>query len=373
MRVLSSTKIALGAAVLVIGGFAGYRFWVTKAIEGSHFPPAVPGSVNLVGIDPGAGYKIIVANYVAQLVEASNKFGGNDTASEGATEGSIKKRIPIREMLEVLKGNAEALGPLTMAMNDIKEDALPPVRVTWSAEDLKKALGGDKTLQAKLESDLNVRIDGTPLDKVRPASIENGIVIDAPVKVTVNLNGQPKEVVGHVLEPFKPRLIRAVEQRYADKAYNASMQAGYYQEEAQKVLEAPNSKEDVRQSLLERISDQTARQRAEPVERVLKSATVVVNDSYISKASSREYDTSDGKRYDLTIDLTDEGSKRLWKYSIDRVHTQLLLIANGVAIEAPRIQHVLSEGELTITQMRDRTLVTDAVKMINEHTAPNTR
>jgi len=372
MKIRSSTKITVGFVALVVLGYGGYQFAMQKAIAGEHFTPVVPGNVNLVGIDPGAGYKIIVANFVAQLIEGgSSEFGGNENGSDGATEGSIKKRIPIKEMLAVLRGDESALGPLTMVMNDMKEENIPPHRVMWNAEDLHKAIAGDAKLKAKLENDLNVHLDGSPLDHVRPSSIEDGIVLDAPVQVTVNINGTQKVIVGHVLEPFKPRLIKAVEARYADKNYTPEMQAGYYTEEASKVMKDHSLREDVAQTLLERVSEKTSKERAAPVERVLKSATVVVNDGHILKASERTYDTSDGQRSDLTIDLSDEGRRRLWKYSIDKVHTQLLLIANNVAIEAPRIQHVLSEDQLTITQMRDKTLVDDAVNMINTHTAKN--
>lgn len=369
MKIRSSTKIMVGFLGLLGLGYAGYRIALEKSIESAVFAPIVPGKVNLVGIDPGSGYRIIVANYVAQLVQASDNFGGNESSEGGATEGAIKKRIPIKEMLAVLRGDAKALGPFAMAMNEIKEESLPPTRVYWSAADIKKAIDGDKVLKAKLEDDLNIHLDGTPLGKVRPSSIENGIVIKAPVTVTVNIEGKPRDVTGEVLEAYKPRLIQAVEARYADKNYNREMQAGYYAEEGQAVMEKPSTKENVAASLLEKISDQTSRHRAEPVERVLKSATVVVNESHIREASFRSYDTNDGLRNDLTIEMTDEGRRRLWKYSKDKVNTQLLLIADGVAIEAPRIRHILAEGELTITQMRDKTLVQDAVTMINKHTS----
>lgn len=370
MKIRSSTKIVAGFVGLVALGYGGYTLALTKAIENKHFSPVVPGTVNLVGIDPGSGYRIIVANFVAQLVQASDNFGSNETntSESGMTEGAIKKRIPIKEMLEVLQGNEKALGYITMVMNEMKDEDLPPIRVVWKAADIQKAIDGDKVLADKLEQDLNIHLDGMPLDKVRPSSIENGIVIDSPVRVKVNLNGQVKEIVGTVEEAYKPRLINAVEARYADKNYNNSMRAGYYLEEAKALLEHPDKRENVRQTLLDRISDKIARQRAEPVERILKSATVVINESHITSASSRSYDTSDGERNDLTIELTDEGRDRLWKYSRDKVGTQLLLVTEGVAIEAPRIQHVLAEGELTITQMRDKTLVAEAVNMINHHT-----
>jgi len=121
----------------------------------------------------------------------------------------------------------------------------------------------------------------------------------------------------------------------------------------------------------DRISDRLSKERADPVERILKNTTVIVNESHITKASYRNYDTSDGPRNDLTIELTDEGRRRLWKYSMDKVGTQVLVVADGVAIEAPKIRHILAEGELEVTQIRDKLLVQDAVERINKHTSPS--
>lgn len=369
MKIRSSTKIVIGFAMLTALGMAGYHYTMRMAIQNAHFDPVVPGQVNLVGVDAGAGYRIIVANQMAQLVQASQDFGGKESEDSGATEGAIKKRIPIREMLAVLRGDEKAVGPFVMTMNDMSENDLPPVAPVWKAEDIRKAIGGDKALATKLESDLNLKLDGTPLSKLRITAMESGIVIESPVTVKVNLNGQPKDVTGFVKEPYRPRLMKAVEVRYAEKAnLTEEMQAGFYREEAEKVVSGETPKENVAASLESIIAEEKSRERARVADRVLKSATVVVNDSHISGADSREYDTSDGKRYDLRISMTDEGSRRLWKYSSDKVGSQLLLITDGVAIDAPRISHELRQGELTITQMRDRVLVEDAVRMLKEGT-----
>lgn len=365
MKIRSSTKIVIGFAVLTALGLSGYHYTMRMAIQSAHFDPVVPGKVNLVGVDAGAGYRIIVANQMAQLVQASRDFGGKESEDSGATEGAIKKRIPIREMLAVLRGDEKALGPFVMTMNDMSENDLPPVAPVWKQADIQKALSGDAALEKKLVEDLNMKLDGTPLSQLRITSMENGIVVETPVKVTVNLNGQPKEVVGYVREAYRPRLMKAVEVRYAEKAnLTQAMQAGFYREEAEKVINGEASKENVRKSLESIIAPEKSEERSKVADRVLKSATVVVNDSHISGANSREYDTPDGKRYDLNIRMTDEGSRRLWKYSFDKVGSQLLLITDGVAIDAPRISHELRQGELTITQMRDRVLVEDAVRML---------
>lgn len=367
MKIRSSTKIVVGFALLTAVGYSGYHYTMRVAIANAHFDPVIPGQVNLVGVDTGAGYRVIVANQMAQLVQASGDFEGKESDGGGTTDGAIKKRIPIREMLAVLRGDSAGVGPFVMIMNDMSENDLPPVAPVWKAEDIRKALDGDKALEAKLIADLNIRLDGMPLNKVRLSSLENGIVVDNPVVVKVKMKGVMTDVVGRVKEAYRPRLMKAVELRYAEKGnLTSEMQAGYYREEAEKVANGETAKEDVRKSLESMIATKQSEERARVAERVLGSATVVVNDSFITGADVREYDTSDGKRYDLSIRMSDEGSKRLWKYSADKVGTQLLLISDGVAIDAPRISHELRQGELTITQMRDRVLVEDAVRMLKK-------
>ena len=144
------------------------------------------------------------------------------------------------------------------------------------------------------------------------------------------------------------------------------MIAGTYADEAKKILDGTNKKENVREAIMARISEENSRKLSEYPEKVLASAMVVVNDSHISSASYRNYDTTRGKTNDLTIEMTDEGRKRLWQFSEDRVGTQLMLIVNGIAIAAPRIVHELAQGELTITQMSDETLVKEAVDDLNK-------
>jgi preprotein translocase subunit SecD len=363
-----STKIALGFALITGGAYAAYQVISTKLALQENFSILTPGDVNVVGIDAGAGYRIIVANQMAQLVQASDNFSSNDTNDGGATEGAIKRRVPVREMLNTLKGDSKALGAFVMSLNDMKEnDNWPPERVFWQAEDIQKALDGDKAMVASLEHDLNMHLDGTPLKTLRIASMQNGIIVDSPVTVKVNLHGKVTPVVGRVFEPYRPRLMRAVEDRYKDKPdVTEEMQIGYYAEEARKVISGETPKESVRDSLASRISKELSEERAAAPTRVLKSATIVLNDALVRHASYHAYDTTRGKMFDLSVEVSDEGRRRLWKYSKERVGTQLLLVADGIPIAAPRIQHELAQDSLTITQMEDEVLVRDAVEMLNQ-------
>ena len=368
MKIRSSTKIAIGFTVLVAGSIYGYDYAMRKAIMSEHFTPAIPGNVNLVGINAGAGFKILVVNEMAQLVQASDKFQGAEAQDSGATEGAIKKHIPIREMLEVLKGNEKALGPFIMKVNERDEnDGWPPIRIIWTAERLRKALDGDKAEEQKLVHDLNMNLDGTPLPTLVRSSLENGIIIDKPIPVKVAIGGKPTTVIGRFQEPYKPIMLQTVEKRYADKQVTIDTIRGYYADEANIVLSSKKQHEDIRNSIETHLSKKNALELAEYPQHILESAQVVVNESLIEKASYKTTDTNNGPVYDITIQLTDEGRRRLWQFSEDRIGTQIMLINNGVAIAAPRINHELAQGELTITQLKDKRLVEEVVDQINLH------
>lgn len=371
MRVRKSTQIAVGFGVFVALAYGGYMVITDRMIMGERFSPIAPGEVNLVGVDTGAGYQVIVANQIAQLVQVQGGFGGEASESGGVTEGAIKKRVPIREMLNALRGDEKALADFVMIMNDIREDdSWPTVEVVWKAEDIRRALDGDAALAKKLVRDLNVNLDGTPLPSLRFEALENGILVDFPVPVQVNILGSSKLLIARVRLPYKPRLLRAVEAQYADNAsIDRSARAGFYRAEAQLAMEKPENREDVRRSLLDRISESNTRKLADAPERLLSNARVVVNADMITGAGYDAYDTTKGTQYKMTVSLNDEGRRRLWQYSKKRVGDQLLLTVRGIAIAAPRIQHELAQGSLTINQMEHQGLVKDAVERINRHQA----
>jgi hypothetical protein len=326
----------------------------------------VPGRVNIVGIDPGAGYQIIVANQMAQLVQASGGFGPSETGDAGPTSGAIKKRIPVKELLEVIHGDSKAVGPFVMNLNGLSENEnWPPIRVVWTAENLKLAMGGDKTLKAKLESDLNVHLDGTPLPTLRIGALENGIIMDYPVVVKVSVDGKVRSVTGRVQEPYKPLFCQNVEAQYKDKQVTRDDIVGYYATEEEALKTDPRLIDDPVKVIGDHIDPKNAQELAAAADRVLASAVVVVNDRFITSASHESYDTAAGKMFDLTIRLNDEGRRRLWKYSQDRVGSHLLLVSDGIPIAAPIIAHELSQGELTITQMQDEGLLKDAEAVLN--------
>jgi len=372
MAMRSSTKIAIGFFAISLGGYFGYQFITDQMIMGEKFSVLTPGEINIIGIDPGAGYKIITANYMAQLVETKGGFesGASDDGG-GADSGSIKKRVPVREMLQTLQGNGDALGKFVMIMNDMREDdTWPSMHVIWKSTDIQKAIEGDKALKPKLEHDLNMHLDGTPLNSLSIDALESGIIIETPVTVMVNMKGVPTPVTGPVQEPYSPRLIKKIREQYQTKPeLTDEMQAGYYKQEATKLISDPTAmknREIISETLKERIAPSLAKERIKTPEKLLKSATIVVNSSLITGARMSSYKGQDSKMYyDLTVDFNDEGRRRLWQYSKKRVGTQVLLTADGIPITQARILHELAQSELTIKQMQDYNLVKDATDRIN--------
>ena len=369
MKLLKSTKIAIAFAVIVGGGFAAMNVITDRMIMHEVFSEISPGKVNIVGVDPGAGYSIIISNQAAQLVQRQGGFGGDSGKNgEGATSGSIKNRLPLKDMIKVLGGDTEALGPFIMSINDIREnESWPPIRVVWTAERIQKALDGNAAERSALEHDLNMHLDGSPLAELRIASLENGIIVESPVTVHVNVGGTVKELVGKVQMPYKPAMVKSVESQYAEKAIvDKTIIKGYYLNEAKKVMSGEGEKENIADTLKRRIAVSELKRLAERPEQILKYAKIVVNDSMITGASFRGYEIGGQKKNDLTLDLNDEGRRRLWQFSKTRVGNQLLVVADGIGIAAPRIEHELAMSELTVTQIDDQRLLRDAVEMVND-------
>lgn len=375
VKVRSSTRIAIGFVAVLALGVYGYRFYSDWRVSKIAYPPIEPGKVNLVGVDTSAGFRIVVANQMAQLRESSDTSfkegsGGEDSGEMGegsSGDGSRKTRVPVREMLGAMQGDLDKLSRFVSILNDIREDNLPPERVYWKADDIQKALAGDPALRKKLVQDLNVNMDGSPVPELRPKALSDGIVIQVPVPVKLNAKGKPQTLIATVLRPYKPQLMRDVEARYEKKMeVTQAMQVGYYIEESKKLLDNPRAKEDVAATLRDILNKEQIQRLAFTPERVLNAIQVIVNESMITRASYHPYDTSNGRLFDITMDLNGEGSDRLWKYSKDRVGAQLLVVANGIPIAAPRISHELSESNLDIKQLPDEVLVKQAVDLMNK-------
>ena len=360
-------KIAIGFAVVVAVYYAGLPAINTMRVRAIEAPPIVPDRIVMLGLAPSAG-RIVVANNVAQVVETQGGFeAGQGTDGGGPTGGAVAKRIPIQEMLGTLRGDAASLGTLVMKMNDVRTNSedWPTEEVRWSAARIRRALDGDGAERTALERDLNMTLDGKPLSKLSLRALYNGIIVETPVTVTTEIDGQRREVTGTFQQPYKPGLLARLDNSLSTRAASESEIANEYGAMASEVLKGEAAPDTVRKTLIGMIDPAQSASRVAPVERLLQKASVVVNSRMIEGASYAPRVTNDGTVYDLTIRLTEDGRKRLWKYSHDRIGTQILLVADGTAIGAPLIPHELNQGELVINQMRDESLVRDAVDTIN--------
>lgn len=367
----SGTKIAIGFVAIVAGAYYGYQRVTETMIMGKRFSKIVPGRVNLLGVNAGQGYRIVVQNQIATLNEGgADDFEAPEMSGTGSEADSVsgRRRIPIREMLQGMQGDVEALGRFVMTMNDLRESELPPTRVLWDSADVSKALDGDPALVAKLQEDLGVTLEGTPLPHIRFSSIQNGIVIRSPVQIRMPEHADKPVETALILEPYKPVFAKVVEEQYAEEAeVTSSMILGTLREQAKRLEDEPSLRENVRRALEARVDPTRLQSLAAAPERVLHAARIVINEDAIVDASFVERKSTNGVRfYDLKIDLTDEGRQRLWQYSKHRVGSQLLLVVDGIAIGAPRIEHELSGGVVTITQLPDKVLVQDAVDLMKK-------
>lgn len=147
MKMLPSTKILIGFLAVSGAGFLGWNAYANAQVSSVDLGDLVPGRVNLIAVSPDSGYRIVVANQIATLVEKGNaEFGAPDQRSE-SSEGSSKKRLPIGDWLNSLNGDQEALNRLVTVLNKLDERELPPEPVVWRAEDIQSALDGDAALK----------------------------------------------------------------------------------------------------------------------------------------------------------------------------------------------------------------------------------
>lgn len=362
-----SGGFVIGAAVVLGLAWGGLKLWSEVNLSGYKPVPVKPGEINLVAVRRSAGYKIIVSNGTAHLAELSGNtaFDAPDTNEQAAAQNT--PHLPIKETLKALQGDAKALGEMVMAVNDSKPDDFPSVFVVWTAEDIEKALNSDAELRKKLEHDLNTKLDGSPLETFNLDAILNGIVIDSPVTVKVPIEGKEQEIVCRIQEPYKTLFAGSV-QKMIDEKFNPTTAAmlGFYRDKANEVLNT-GRKEDVAGSLKARTSRDKLQTWATRPERILANMTVLISDNQMEGARFDSYPGPNRSILsDVTLKLTDDGRKRLWKYSHDNLGFQLLLTVNGVAIAAPKITTELAESEVKLTRIPSKELVEEAVNSINK-------
>lgn len=366
----SSTKIGIGTALVFGVSYFGYQAFAAFQVDRIVFQDLKPGAFNLVGVNTGRGFKIIVSNEVAQLVEFDpEKEKGFEGETGEEADVTNKRRVPLKDMLLSLQGDEQAAGKLVVSLNDtLRKQELPANEVLWKASELRKALDGDAVLKKKLEEDLNVTLDGQPLDKIRPASLQNGIVVEGYLPLKANIEGKPVTLQAPVRQPFTARFAENVRKHY-ESNFNPSKEVitGFYLEEATKLKSRPGDVQDVRKGLENLIDqDNLTRQFGDAPNRILNNSQIVITEKFFNDVSLTTREVSGGKQVcDIHLDLNDEGRKRLWQYSRRNPGKQLLFIGlDGLAIAAPRIGSEMAEPRQTIKNVQNPTLAQEVVASI---------
>lgn len=372
-RMLPSTKIAIGFVIVAALGYFGLRFWSSQMIDGYEFKQIKPGRLNIVGVDVGKGYRIVVQNRVAVLEMGQGADFDSpdiDVNAEPGEEIGGKRRVPIKELLASLQGDTTALGRFVMIMNEIKESEFPPVRVDWAAEDIERALAGDAQLVEKLQNDLGVDLKGRPLPKLRINALLNGIIVHSPVQVRVSIEGKEQLLTATIMRPFRSRFGGSVEAELKEKKVRDNDKAALQSiviDQAAIAAGDPTQLENVAQNLRYLIDKEGLQRYAAPAEKVLRSATVIVSDAHITDASYTMTSSDEGEQFfTLKLILNDEGRKQLWKYSKEHIGDQLLVVKDGVAIAAPLVRSELANSDVDVTQLQEEILVKETVELVKQ-------
>lgn len=387
MKIRPAVKVSLivFASLAAIG--VSWQGYVEYRIGGYALKSVTPGRINIIAISPEAGYKIIVANQIAKLVEVEGSGQAGEWTDLSPDALANAPRLPLRELLLTLQGDEEALGGLIERLNGLNESDLPTREVIWTADDIRKAISGDQELEARLTFDLNVDLDGMPIGSINMDSILDGIVIELPIQMDISIGGKTRTMTGIVKVPYRPKFCRDYEERIRQK-FNPtdSYLKGQYREEVDEYLDSVNQ-ENVRFSLESRIaSDRREFLKRKPYQ-ILRNTQVLVNESHVLSASFETYPAGRNTFLNnITIELTDEGRMQLWKYSHDNKKPgrtdnflnlfrsknrpakgfQLLFIVDAIAIAAPEITSDLAERKILIKGVPSKELVENAVNLLNE-------
>ncbi len=352
--------------MLAVLAIYGHKYVDDFRLGRDRFPPLSPGTVDIIGLDTRAGYGVIVENRVAKLVFAGQDAFGPGKMDESSLQnsGGDRKFVPIKDMLKGLRGDVAGLSYFVERLNDIKDEEGYPDAPVWKIEDIERALSGDKALQDKLVHDINVNLDGSPVDYVTKGAVYGAILIDSPVPLEVTDGDRRVKVVARIKRSFKSKLMTTVEQSLGGKVdVSKNDITSHYTIAAKAIMSGTAPKEAVASRL--RGYGKGLEALAAVPQKILDSITTVINEDQLTTAHYTTQKTNKGTSYTLVIGLTNEGAKRLYQFSRDRIGDQLLVTVNGVAIAAPFVDYALSSGEVQVDRLEDQSLVEDAVATIN--------
>lgn len=358
------------AKVAVVGllGWGAYQGWTAFKLSQFEFKSLAPTSVALIAVSPESGYGVQVSNSVARLVQGQTQFGAPEKRDEtGGDDKSKQNIIPIRDMVLAMQGDEVALGNFVMRLNNLDENDLPPVRHVWTPNDLERAILGDEILRKKLEGQLNVTLGGEPLSTIDPSALEYGIVLDIPVPIKLKVGSNVKTLQAHVLEAFRPQFPQIVMKGLEDNANvtDQTILAEYLREA--KVMREKALLENVAESLRSRYSQERLTKLATKPELVLAHTETILTTKHLTGGRiETEEDTAGTIKYTLQLGVTEEGRMRLWKYSRTQREYQLLLVSNGIAVAAPRIEGEVFSHDLAIRNLTDEPLARKTAELIEK-------
>jgi hypothetical protein len=362
MKVRPSTKIAIGFAALLAVGFGGTKLYTQIKLSGVKLDPILSEDLCLVAISKEANVKILSVNRMVQVVEASDSFkaGGSDTG--GSDSGSIKARVPMKELLGILDGDPSGTTGLLykLGKKENSEEASESAPL-WSTTDAEKAIAGDPVLKAKLENDLGVGLDGKLPTKLNRIAFYNGIRLQVPVTFDIpNASGKP--VKGFNTVPLKSKAMSTLYKELESKFLDAEALDRFY---ADFVAKNEGSSKERPADLIKSLLSQGERGEGYAKSlNILKHSTVITNLKMIENASVEEVKTEKETSYDLTLQLTEEGAARVWKFSSEHPNTKIIVVSKKVPIAAATIGSQLNSKELVIKQIADKTLVQEAVDLV---------
>jgi hypothetical protein len=365
MKMKPSTKIAIGAIVIGALGYGGSKLSTTYRLKDVKLTPISTTDFCLLALEDGAKVRVLVANRMAQLVEADGDFSNQSSEEGGAQSGSIKRRIPIKELLQILDGNGSGIDFFINRMGDNggTQDGLDDAPI-WKLEDIEKAISGDAKLKTQLENDLNCTLEGALLPTLNTATFQIGIRVGVPVTLNVN-NVSGPTVSGIRYVPFRVREIMAFAKKMEQKFYSKdTIQAEYAA--FKKISEASGSNpENVALTLQAIKSSALDSSEISSVERICKHTKVLANRSMIEKVSLETKKANGNTSYSIKLWLTDEAVSRLWKFS-SQGGQKIIVVAKGVPIAAASIATELNSKELVIDQVTDEKLAQSAVELFRK-------
>jgi hypothetical protein len=365
MKLRASTKIAIGFIVMVVGGIGGSRAYTLMKLRNVELTPIETTDFCLLAIEKDAGVNVLVANRMAQLVELEGAFENAGSSEGGAQGGSIKRRIPVKELLRILDGDGDAINYFINRMKDASEEDLASENApVWSVEDIKKAFAGDPGLKKKLEYDLNSDLNGNPLPTVNISSFQLGILVSVPVKLSVpNLKGSV--INGPKLIPFRVKSMlefsKRMEQKFYDKNTIQAEYGGFLAE-----LKSSGAKPEDIKSTIDSIEKRAMGSiELKKVERICTYSKVIANKSMVESADFEKIVQNGTTSFTLKLKLSDDAVRRLWKFSSDGGE-KLLVVAKGVPIAAAKISSVINTSEVEINQVADERLVQSAIEIFKK-------